>query len=82
MFFRNLTLFRFPELPRRALSAFDKHLADHRLRPCGPIEMATQGFVSPVGRDSEELTHRVGKNTLFCLGGEDKLLPSSVAHCR
>jgi recombination associated protein RdgC len=78
MFFRNLTLFRFPELPRRALSAFDKHLADHRLRPCGPIEMATQGFVSPFGRDSEELTHRVGKNTLFCLGGEDKLLPSSV----
>lgn len=78
MFFRNLTLFRFPESSRKSLSKLDRHLDEHRLRPCGPLELATRGFVSPFGRDAEALIHRVGPYTLLSLGSEDKLLPSSV----
>jgi len=78
MFFRNLTLFRFPESCARSLKKLEKELDDHRLRPCGPIEMATRGFVSPYGRDAEELVHRVGPYALLSIGSEDKLLPASV----
>ncbi len=78
MFFRNLTLFRFPKSSTKSLAELDGLLDGHRLRPCGPIELATRGFVSPYGRDSDELTHRAGKFTLMTIGSEDKLLPSSV----
>lgn len=78
MFFRNLTLFRFPESTSKSLNELEKNLDEHRLRPCGPIEMSTRGFISPYGRDSEELVHRIGAYSLVTIGGEDKLLPSSV----
>lgn len=80
MFFRNLTLFRFPEATAKSLKKLDTALDDHRLRPCGPMELATQGFVSPFGRDSEALTHQIGAYTLVTVGGEERLLPSVVVN--
>jgi recombination associated protein RdgC len=78
MFFRNLTLFRFAETLPRSLKKLSSALDEHRLRPCGPMELATRGFVSPFGRDSEELTHQIGAFILVTIGGEDRLLPSVV----
>ncbi|MDR2012018.1 MAG: recombination-associated protein RdgC [Rhodanobacter sp.] len=80
MFFRNLTLFRFPASTSRALKKLDQHLPSHRLRECGPLELATQGFVSPYGRDSEALLHQVGAFTLVTIGAEERLLPSVVVN--
>ena len=80
MFFRNLSLFRFSPATSSDLANIETSLDQHRLRPCGPIEMMTRGFVSPFGRDSDELIHRVGDFTLLTVGGEDKLLPSSVVN--
>ena len=80
MFFRNLSLFRFSAATAADLANVETALDQHRLRPCGPIEMMTRGFVSPFGRDGDELVHRVGDFTLFTVGGEDKLLPSSVVN--
>jgi len=79
MFFRNLTLFRFSPAIANDLSRLDEALAEHRLRPCGPLEMFTKGFVPPVGRgENEPLTHAVKQCTLLTVGGEDKLLPAAV----
>lgn len=78
MWFRNLTLFRFSPAVARSLKSLDEDLAGKRLRPCGPIELATRGFISPFGRNEDALTHRTGEFALLTLGGEDKLLPSSV----
>ena len=80
MFFRNLTLFRFSESVAADLERLDEALPEHRLRPVGPMEMATRGFVSPLGRNEEGLTHSVGRNTMVTVGSEDKLLPSSVVN--
>lgn len=76
MLFRNLSLFRFPT--GVSLAALEERLADRRLRPCGPHEPATRGFVSPYGRDEEELVHRSGAFALVTIGAEDKLLPAVV----
>ncbi len=78
MFFRNLTLFRFSEAHAKTLNELEDHLDAARLRPCGPLELATRGFVSPYGRHETALVHRVGSFALVTLGGEDKLLPGSV----
>src|ERR1700752_352239 len=80
MFFRNLTLFRFAENLPRSLKKLPSALDEHRLRPCGPMELATRGFVSPFGRDSEEMTHQIGAFILTTIGGEDRLLPSVVVN--
>lgn len=78
MWFRNLTLFRFSPAVAKSLKSLDDDLAAKRLRSCGPIELATRGFISPYGRNEDALTHRLGDFALLTLGGEDKLLPSSV----
>ena len=80
MYSRNLSLFRFSAATSSNLATIETALAQHRLRPCGPIEMMTRGFVSPFGRESDELVHRVGDFSLFTVGGEDKLLPASVVN--
>lgn len=79
MFFRNLTLFRFSPAVADDLNRLDDVLPEHRLRPCGPLEMFTKGFVPPVGRGEDAaLTHVVKHSTMVTVGGEDKLLPAAV----
>lgn len=80
MFFRNLTLFRFPAALLPALEAIDEHLPNAALKPVGPLELSSRGFVSPFGRGEDALSHRVGDCVLLTLGGEDKILPSSVVN--
>ena len=80
MLFRNLTLFRFPTSLRPSLDALDDHLPDAALKPVGPLELSSRGFVSPFGRGDEALSHRVGDCVLLTLGAEDKLLPSAVVN--
>ncbi|HXR62837.1 MAG TPA: recombination-associated protein RdgC [Rudaea sp.] len=78
MWFRNLTLFRFSKSAAKTLKGLEAKLDKHRLRPCGPIELATQGFISPHGRDEDVLLHEVGVFSLLTAAREDKLLPNSV----
>ncbi len=78
MFFRNLTLFRFPT--SLDLSDLDTVLAEHALRPVGPLELSTRGFVSPFGQHGDALSHRLGDAIWLTVGGEDKLLPGAVVN--
>lgn len=78
MWFRNLTLFRFSPSVAKTLKSLAQELAEKRLRACGPLELETQGFVSPYGRSEESLVHHVGKFALVSFGSEAKLLPTSV----
>lgn len=78
MFFKNLTLFRFsPETAGKLKKLADK-LGEHVLRPCGPLEMSTRGWISPYGRNEDDLLHEHGRYRLVTLGGEDKLLPMAT----
>lgn len=77
MFFRNLTMFQFPQVD---LSTLNTQLDDCRLKPVGPLDMSSRGFVSPLGRDSDALVHQIGDCLLLAIGGEDKILPASVVN--
>lgn len=81
MFFRNLTLFRFPASIN--FDDLETQLADAALKPVGPMELSSRGFISPFGRaggDDAALMHRIEDAIWLTVGGEDKLLPSSVVN--
>lgn len=78
MFFRNLTFFRFPAPKKKAFDHLDDALGEARLKPVGPLEPSSRGFVSPFGRDEEAMSHRIGEAIWLTLGGEDRILPASV----
>jgi recombination associated protein RdgC len=80
MFFQNLTLFRYPTSINDSFEDLDDKLADHVLKPVGPLELSSRGFVSPFGRGEQALSHRVADALLLTLGSEDKLLPGSVVN--
>ncbi len=78
MFFRNLTLFRFPT--SLDLSDLESRLATCALKPVGALELSSRGFIPPFGRDAEALSHRIGDAIWLSVGSEDKLLPSAVVN--
>jgi recombination associated protein RdgC len=78
MFFRNLTLFRFPA--SLDLADFDTQLSECALKPVGGLELSSRGFVPPFGRGSEALSHRIGAAIWLTVGGEDRLLPAAVVN--
>ena len=78
MFFRNLTLFRFPAA--LDLSDLDEHLAECALKPVGPLELSSRGFVPPMGQHGEAMSHAIGESLWLTVGGEDKLLPGAVVN--
>ena len=78
MFFRNLTLFRFPTT--LDFSQLEELLPEMQLKPVGTLELSSRGFVSPFGRNEPELSHRVGEALWLTVGGEDKILPSAVVN--
>lgn len=77
MFFRHLTLMRFsPRVATDLVQHLDSSVAEHPLRPCGPMEMFTRGFVPVVGDD--QLMVQVNQCLFTTMATDDKLLPSSV----
>ncbi|KAB7775801.1 recombination-associated protein RdgC [Xanthomonas sacchari] len=79
MFFRNLTLFRFPTT--LDFSEVETLLPEAQLKSVGPLEMSSRGFISPFGRDEQEaLSHRIADFLWLTVGGEDKILPGSVVN--
>ncbi|QSX74175.1 recombination-associated protein RdgC [Lysobacter arenosi] len=78
MFFRNLTLFRFPTTTK--LDELNTGLGECLLKPVGPLELSSRGFISPFGRGDDELSHTRGDATWLAVGGEDKILPGSVVN--
>lgn len=78
--FRNLTLFHLPESAMPTSSSLVDALDGARLRSPGPLELATQGFVSPYGRQHDVLAHGVGQHSLITFGNESRLLPAQIVN--
>ena len=78
MSFRNATALRLPTSLSLELLAGD--LTECTLRPVGPLALATQGFISPYGRDSEDLTARVGDAIWIAIGREERILPAAAVN--
>lgn len=76
MFFRNLSIFR--TALEADWNAIDARLESLKLVPVAPTAAYSTGFVSPFGKDSNVLSHRIGDAILLTIGKETRLLPSEV----
>lgn len=80
MFFRNLTLFRMPAFKGLVFDGVQLALKTCALKPVGPSELMSRGFVPPMGQGGEAFFHLSGSALWVTLGGENRLLPSSVVN--
>jgi recombination associated protein RdgC len=78
MFFRNVTMFRFPA--GIDFSDLETGLAELALKPVGALELSSRGFISPFGRDHTELLRRQGDFIWIAAGSEEKIMPGSVVN--
>jgi recombination associated protein RdgC len=69
----------------RLADAFDwdqlelhERLAAQAFRPCGPLEAATLGWVSPLVPDAELLAHAINGCLMVAARRQERLLPGSV----
>lgn len=76
MFFRALTMFRFPTT--LDFSDLDARLAECALKLVGALELASRGFVPPFDQHGGAMTHRCGDAIWLTVGGEDKNLPQAA----
>lgn len=77
MWFKNLLPFRLDAEWTLSPGAFEEKLAARTLQPCTGLTAQTQGWVSP-RENSAQLVFGHGRQMLFALGTETKLLPASV----
>lgn len=77
MYFRNLTMMRFPLSVD--LSKLDQQLPICKLRPVGPHNQMSRGFVSPLGRaEEDQMFRQLGSWSWLCVGTETRVLPASA----
>lgn len=81
MWFKNLRVYQFTQ-PFSLPADLDEQLAQYPFNRCGRHQLASFGFVSPFGEQSEVLHHRVGDNVLFCAKKEEKVLPASAINAQ
>lgn len=78
MWFKNLNLYRLTagfDLNAEALHA---QLEPKGFRPCGSMDMASLGWVPPLGHLGDQLTHTANGCIMVCLRKEEKVLPAAV----
>ncbi len=78
MWFKNLTVFRFEEIPELDPSTLEEALEAHRFSPCDPQQMESLGWVAPMGEQSEQLVHAGSGMMLLTARREQRLLPVTV----
>ncbi|WP_404363571.1 recombination-associated protein RdgC [Marinobacter sp.] len=78
MWFRNARVFRFTKPFDISAETLEEKLQEAAFKPCGPQEMAREGWVPPLGKHGEQLVHSANGYHLIALRKEEKLLPGSV----
>jgi recombination associated protein RdgC len=78
MWFKNLVVFQFEESPEFDQNALEQGLERQRFRPCGPQELETLGWTTPMGELSSQLFHIGAGAILLTAKREERILPASV----
>jgi len=80
--FSQAIFFRLPANIAESLRELESELSECQLKPVGPLERASIGFVSPFGHGEQALTHQVGRCILLAVGHEERVLPPAAVDQR
>ncbi len=80
MQFKNARIFLLPQDFTIESDTFSEQLEHDALKPCGPQDMASQGWISPFNRESEVYCWQSGSAQLIMFAIEEKILPAAVVN--
>lgn len=80
MWFKNLKIYRFSQPFTITAEQLEQQLATKPFHPCGTTQASSLGWAAPLGAESTQLTHIIGKTMMICLRLEERLLPASVVN--
>ncbi|QCR36947.1 recombination-associated protein RdgC [Nissabacter sp. SGAir0207] len=78
LWFKNLMVYRLSREVSLSAEEMEKQLSAFTFTPCGSQDMAKTGWVSPMGSQSDALTHTANGQIVICARKEEKILPSPV----
>ena len=78
MWFKNLLIYRFTRPFELDIEQLESKLDDFPFSPCGSQDISKFGWIKPLGKAGQALTHGVADNILICAKKEDKVLPAGV----
>lgn len=80
MWFKNIRFYCFTKPFDMTPEVLEEKLAQHAFQPGPNFDRSRTGWVSPLGKEGETLTHVVGDYIMFCARKDEKLLPASVVN--
>ena len=78
MWFKNLRLFRLTQPLDVDAEKLEEALGSNTFRPCGSLELATEGWVEPLGRHGASLVHPAGHTIMLRMRKQERVLPAAV----
>ena len=80
MWFSNIRLYRFTKEFALTPEELEEKLQEHLFHPCGKTDQSKYGWVPPLGKHGEMLTHVTDGYIMICAKKEEKILPASVVN--
>lgn len=78
MLFRNLQIFRFTKDFSLTTEQLESRLAEQMFIACGSQQLSSYGWVEPLGKTGQMLTHTTNNRIMICTRKEERILPASV----
>lgn len=78
MFFRNLQIYHLKNWKSLDQDELNELLSTMLFKPCAGLDTYRAGWVSPLGKQSESLSHFTNNRIMLCLQREERMLPPSV----
>ena len=80
MWFKNARLYCLNEAIGASPEEIEKKLIEQIFHPCSSHDKSKYGWISPLGKQGEMLTHVQGDYIMLCAQKQERLLPSSVVN--
>ena len=80
MWFKNLRVYRFSEKMNLSGDVLEEQLGNHPFNPCNKMDFSSLGWVPPMGKEGEMLTHTVGPYSLLCARKQEKIIPAAAVN--
>lgn len=80
MWFNNLQIYRFTKPFTLSAEELEENLSQHLFTPCSHQQTSSYGWVSPLGKHSEQLVHACNGYMMVCAKEQERILPASVVN--